>query len=551
MRISISRRRILGLAGALLTGKVPGRATARRNQEPAPHRIILSENNAVAETTYGKVRGYTEGGVHTFKGIPYGGSTSGDGRFMPHRPPTKWAGVRDCLEYGPISPQWQGNRAQTPDHIAFLFQAEPWFQDEDCLTVNVWTPAHRSATNRPVLVWLHGGGFFGGSSFEFPSYDGRNLADHGDVVVVSVNHRLNVLGFLNLSRFHERYEDSANVGMLDVIAALRWVRDNIGQFGGDPGNVTVFGQSGGGAKVNYLMTMPSAKGLFHKAVVMSAIPKLPEFQTAEQTALRGAAVIRRLGLEKSGIDELQKVSHARLAAAWAETASEAPALVAPSIDGRVVPSAPFVPAATDISADIPLLVGNTLHEGAFIRDLTRDALTDAQLRKEAAQMHGPHAPALINSLRAIYPSAKPVEVLGHMRNSGGLDLRVQTVIQAVRKSIQRAPVYAYSFEWRTPVLDGRLGAFHRSELPFFFDNTDRCAHMTGGTAAARSLGEKVSGALIRFARTGNPNHASLPHWPAFRADTVPTMIFDDECEVKFDHDRAAREAYQQAVDGRA
>ena len=221
--------------------------------------------------------------------------------------------------------------------------------------------------------------------------------------------------------------------------------------------------------------------------------------------------------------------------------------MAPSIDGRSVPSAPFDPTAPDLSADIPLLVGNTLHEGSFIRDPTREALTEAELRKEAERMHGAHAPALIDALRAIYPMAKPVEILGHMRVAGGLDLRVQTVTQAARKSVQKAPAYAYTFAWRTPVLDGRPRAFHRSELPFFFDNTDRCAHMTGGTTAARELAAKVSGALIQFARTGNPTHSGLPNWPAFRSDKAPTMVFDNRCEVKFDHDREARDAYERAV----
>ena len=229
------------------------------------------------------------------------------------------------------------------------------------------------------------------------------------------------------------------------------------------------------------------------------------------------------------------------------SAKESPASQAPSVDRRVVTSAPFESAAPELAADIPLLVGNTLHEGAFIRDLTRDTLTEGDLRKEAEQMHRTHARALIESLRAIYPRAKPVEILGHLRVSGGLDVRVQTVTQATQKSVQRAPVYAYSFEWKTPLLDGRLRAFHRSELPFFFDNTDRCAHMTGGTLAARRLAASVRGALIQFARTGNPNHSGLPNWPAFRPDRVPTMIFDDRCEVKFDHDRQARAAYERAV----
>jgi para-nitrobenzyl esterase len=260
-------------------------------------------------------------------------------------------------------------------------------------------------------------------------------------------------------------------------------------------------------------------------------------------------VVRQLGVTTSDIHEVQKVAYERLLTAWFASGKDAPAEWMPSIDHRIVPNAPFDPEAPELAADVPLLVGNTLHEGAFF-DPKWEAITDSELRREAEQTHGEHADAVIDALRAIYPTAKPVEILGHMRVAGGLDLRVQTVAQAARKSVQRAPVYAYSFAWRTPVLDGRPRAFHRSELPFFFDNADLCAHMTGGTTAARSLAGKVSGALVQFARTGNPNHAGLPHWPAFHADRVPTMVFDNRCEVRSDHDRAAREAHERAVAAR-
>ena len=378
---------------------------------------------------------------------------------------------------------------------------------------------------------------------------GRNLAERGDVVVVSINHRLNVLGFLDLRGFDERYANSANVGMLDIVAALEWVQNNIEQFGGDRGHVTmVFGQSGGGSKVNYLMVMPSARGLFHKAVVMSAIPKIKEFQSAQTTATRGAAVVRRLGLNTSAIDGLQNVPYEQLAAAWEASEKEAPALMALSIDGRIVPSAPFDPTAPDLAVDIPLLVGNTLHEGLFIRDPTREALTETELRKEAERMHGAHATCSPRCIVGDLPYGKACGDPGtHGRVWRSRSARADDHTSCAQVSPESARLRLH-----VRVANARPGrtttCLSSSELPFFFDNTDRCAHMTGGTTAARELAAKVSGALIQFARTGNPTHSGLPKWPAFRSDKAPTMVFDNRCEVKFDrHDCEARDAYERAV----
>jgi para-nitrobenzyl esterase len=412
-------------------------------------------------------------------------------------------------------------------------------QGEDCLCANVWTPGIDDGRRRPVLLWLHGGGFTGGSSQELKAYDGRNLARRGDVVVMSINHRLDVFGFLNLAGYGERYRHAANAGLTDIVLALRWVQENIASFGGDPGNVTVFGQSGGGAKVNYLMTMPSARGLFHKAVVMSPMPRIDEGVSQEKTRAYAAGVLAALGLERTTIDRILTLPQEQLAAAPLEQINrEADYDVGPVVDGELIPALPFDPVAPAVSANVPLLVGTVLNEAnRALWDRGSESMSEAELRTRLSQRYGTRVDRVIDAWRATYPAAKPVEVLGLI---DGAPHRRSAILQAARKSAQRAaPAYLYCFAWKTKIMDGRPRAFHRSELPFVFDNTDRCAHQTGGTAAARAVAARVSDAWIHFARTGNPSHPGLPEWPAFSADRVPTMFFDDECELLRSHDARA------------
>ncbi len=507
--------------------------------------LAAATNGAVVETTAGRVRGFVRNGIYTFKGIPYGASTEGNARFVPAVKPARWSGVRSCLAYGPVCPQ----RARTGwavDENAFMFEWDDGQPGEDCLRANVWSPGINDNRKRPVMVWLHGGGFSGGSSQELKSYDGENLAKRGDVVLVSINHRLNALGHLNLSAYGERYADSGNVGMLDIVLALEWVRDNIANFGGDPGKVTLFGQSGGGGKVTVLMAMPAAKGLFHRAIVQSG--SMNRQLTPEMSAKIAATTLAELGITPAQLDRLHTLPYRALvdagvaAIAKLDTDTARGAVHrhtkpwwAPVVDGRALPQHPFDPAAPAISAAVPLLVGTVRDESmSGIGRPEVELMTEADLKTQIGRLFGDKADALLSEYRRAHPNAKPFDVLSMMT---GATVRQAAIVQATRKAAQNnAPAYLYQFEWMTPVLDGRPRAFHCAELPFCFNNVDRCAAMTGGTDEARKLGEIMSDAWIQFAREGNPNHPGLPKWTAFTAQNRATMIFDTQCQLKNDPD---------------
>jgi para-nitrobenzyl esterase len=497
------------------------------------------------------VRGFVRNGIVTFKGIPYGATTAGEARFQPPAAPTPWTQVRATMSYGPVCPQpvrsgWLSDRA------AFLYDWDDGYPSEDCLRLNVWTPAAEERGKRPVMVWLHGGGYEAGSSQELPSYDGENLSRRGDVVVVSINHRLNVFGYLNMAAVGgEKYARSVNVGMLDIVAALQWVRDNVARFGGNPGNVTVFGQSGGGAKVSTLMAMPSAQGLFHKAIVQSGSQL--RLASAEASAAQAAAVLKELQAQGIGSEQLTQTPPARLVeiatAVKNKLQSTNPRASItdrlgwqPWIDGSVVTSHPFDPQAPALAAKVPMLIGTTLHEfssAAMLPDPR--SLTEQWLVEDVAKTYGDSAKGIVEAFKRGHPGALPYELAAIIGATA--TFRSAAVRQAQLQSTN-APTYMYWFAWKTPVLDGTPLAYHCAELAFAFDNIDRCANSTGGTPQARDLAAKVSQAWIQFARTGNPNHSGLPDWPAVSAQALPTMIFDTRCEVKDNPDAPERKALE-------
>jgi len=518
-------------------------------RESAGKSGITTPTNAIIETAAGKVRGYVRNGIFTFKGIPYAATTAGEARFLPPAPVTPWTQVRASMSYGPVCPQ-PVRGGWGSDRLSFLFDWDDGHPGEDCLRLNVWTPAADDRTKRPVMVWLHGGGYEAGSSQELPSYDGENLSRRGDVVVVSVNHRLGVFGYLNMAAIGgEKYARAVNVGMLDIVAALQWVRDNVGRFGGDAANVTIFGQSGGGAKVSTLMAMPSAKGLFHKAIVQSGSQL--RLATAEASAAQAAAVLKEFQAQGIGIEQLTQAPAARLVEIATVAKNKLTTVNAraslserlgwqPWLDGTVVTSHPFDPQAPALAADVPMLIGTTVHEFSPAGAAPDPrALTDEWLVAEVTKTYGPAARDIVAAFKQGHPSALPFEIAAVV--SATAMFRAPAVRQAQLQSAN-APAYLYWFAWKTPVLDGTPLAYHCAELAFAFDNIDRCANATGGTQEARELAVKVSQAWIQFARTGNPNHAGLPRWPAVSASGLPTMIFDTRCEVRNDPDAKERAA---------
>lgn len=531
------------LTAALLLSSCGGIVKADKQEAKTDGEVLASDTNAIAETESGTVAGYQENGVYIYKGIPYAKAE----RFMPPQPVAKWEGIRSSRAYGPTCPQ--GKRAGWyHDESAFAFDWNDGFPDEDCLRVNIWTPGLKDGKKRPVMVWLHGGGYAAGSGQELPSYDGSNLAKNGDVVVVTLNHRLNALGFLDLSAFGDKYAKSGNAGLLDLVAALQWVNKNIASFGGDAQNVTIFGQSGGGGKVSTLLATPSAKGLFHKAIIQSG----SMLRTMEATYSRriGTAVVEELGLKPSQLDQLQTIPYEKLLAAG-ETAikkvkeqAEKEGISsfifgwAPTVDGDVLPAQPFDPQAPAQSKDIPVMIGTTLHEFTMstyvpaYRTITKEKAVEILKQK-----YGEKTNDFLTAFEKAYPYYEPKDLL-----DVDVIFRPGAVEQARLKSAQQgAPVYMYLFTWESPVMNGSLRSTHCMEIPFVFDNVTRHARMTGGSGKAQILAQKMSSAWINFARTGNPNHESLPQWDPYSAKKGATMCFDNVCEEKYNHDKELME----------
>jgi para-nitrobenzyl esterase len=507
--------------------------------------IAAGAGVAVVPTKAGSVQGFIREGIYTFRGIPYASAA----RFMPPQPVKPWSGTRLTLSYGNVCPQFVNPQLAEPQ--TFIADTRYWPASEDCQNLNIWSPGLQGSKRRPVMVWLHGGGFSSGSSMELPIYDGTNLSRKGDVVVVSINHRLNVLGFLDLSAYGETYSKSANVGMLDIVQALRWVQDNIALFGGDPGNVTIFGQSGGGAKVATLLESPQAKGLFHKAIIQSGSPgAMPSPYSNQSVATRVAArTLREAGLADTQIDQLKSIPYDLLLAA-ANRAMEAvykemqpPGAPqrrfgglgwGPIVDGDFLPESPFASAAPRASKGVPLLLGSTLSEFQNLPNPklhNHETWGEEEVRAYFRDLVGDKADQLIAAYRSAYPELEPkvwplVDIM----------FRAGTLRTARLKAAQGDAVFNYIFAWRSPVLDYAWAAGHSTDIAFAFDNATLGAQASGGGRDVERLTDLVSQAWINFARTGDPNHPGLAHWPRFTEQIPATMVFEKIPKVRVGHD---------------
>ena len=536
--------RTLTFAAAILLLSASSCCDASKKQDNKSSELQTSAQSTLVQTDKGQVAGYIDNGIFIYKGIPYAKAE----RFMAPQPADSWEGVRSSRAYGPTAPQ--GKRTGWySDELAFSFNWNDGFPDENCLRVNVWTPGINDGKKRPVMVWLHGGGYSSGSGQELPSYDGASLARKGDVVVVTLNHRLNVLGFLDLSSFGEKYASSGNAGLLDLVAALQWVQKNAEAFGGDASNVTIFGQSGGGGKVSTLLATPSAAGLFHKAIVQSG----SMLRTMDQkwSAKIGEAAVAEFGsveaLVAAPYEQILAAGERAVAKVRPQAEAEGFASFifgwAPTVDGNILPAQPFDPQAPEQSKDIPVMMGTTIHEfsmSTYVPQL-RTATKEAALEYLKATKFGDRVDEFAAIFEKTYPDYEPKDLF-----DTDIIFRPSTIAQAdVKVAQQGAPVYMYMFAWESPVLDGILRSTHCMEIPFVFNNADLHASMTGGGEEAIALADKMSQAWINFARTGDPNAEGLPQWPAYNQEEGAMIIFDNRCEVRYNHDKELMEFVRQ------
>jgi para-nitrobenzyl esterase len=506
--------------------------------------LFVGDNIAVANTEYGKIRGFVLRGINQFLGIPYGADTSGKNRFMPPVKPEPWKEIKPTVWWGNTAPQIMEKRYAN----AYASFVDHWNYDdvsEDCLKLNVWTPALDSG-KRPVVVWLHGGGFTNGNAIEQDGYHGENLSRLGNIVFCSINHRLGPFGYSHL-KAAGGHPHSGNVGNLDMVAALEWVKNNIANFGGDPNNVTIIGQSGGGAKVTSLMNMPAAKGLFHKAVALSGTSLTGV--NKEYAEKLGVKVMEEAGLKPGEIEKLQQIPWreyiditTRAVEKFAEEAKKmniSRGGFSPVADGVTMNDQPFFSDPNHFSADIPMIINTTFHEASPSRtDASLEEITLAGVVEKIKPRFGAEAGKIVEAYSQNFPKAKPVEVWAMI-----LSNRKGAIAAADAKVSQRkAPVYVSWFGWQPPLFDGRMRAFHCDDICFWFYNTDLMLTHTGGGKRPRALSSKMAKSFLSFIKTGNPNGGGLPAWKPYTKENGETMILDDTCQLVNNPDAVGRKA---------
>jgi para-nitrobenzyl esterase len=525
--IMIDRRIFLSSASAAAASLASGLRSAGAATE--------AQIFPVVETSQGRVRGLTAGKVHRFKGLRYGADTAGRNRFMPPTPAPTWSGVRDAFAYGQVAPQMPNSREVAYSGL-IMFDIQPGGMGEDCLVLNLWTPTLDRAARRPVLVHLHGGGFYGGSG-NSPGYDGEELARFGQCVVITLNHRLGAFGYLNLANLDAGFARSGAVGMMDIVQALGWVRENVEAFGGDPSRVLVFGQSGGGGKTSILMAMPSAAGRFHRAGVMSGAHL--RVATAPDAQAGAATFLRTLGLGSGDLRKLQGLPFETLLAAQAtmeaadRARGEAPRAFAPSLDGVAIPRHPFDPDAPAISAHVPMIISNVLGERAY--RLTNFDLDEAGLRAIVARRVGErHADEVLAMYRREDPHATPFVLQARFGTDEVFrkpSLKM-TELKAAQVEKGGAPVWSYLWQEPTSAYSGRYGTPHGADVgPSLHDVR---GGLNGTDPVNLRLADQLASAWVAFAATGDPNNQRLPHWPSYSLAQRATMVFAKETHVEDD-----------------